>query len=407
MKRESKIFVFLPQTNPVMKKVAYFLLMALILSSCASSSKLLQRGQYDAAINKSVKKLRKNPGKEKEAINLDRAYKVVNERELERVKFLKQEGNPNNWNEVFAVYSRLKNRQTMVRTVTPLTIYGQSVDYPYVDYDAEIIAAKENAAEYFYTNGQKLMELGTREGYRQAYEELSLAAEYSGGQFPGLDEMMEEARYKGISRVIVGVNNMTHLKLDPMFEENLLEINTDRLGSEWVEYHFKHLDDDINYDYTVWVNLENIISSPDEVKESDKMYKKEIQDGFDYVLDANGNVMKDTAGNDIKIPKYKTLSCTVIETHQFKSVRVNGNVEIISNYPKKLIKKEPIGAENVFDHHSARAVGDIDALEKEQLEMIEREFIPFPSDVEMIINTVETLKPAIQDALFRNRRFIQ
>jgi len=403
---ESKIFVFLPQTITIMKRIAYFLVLALIVSSCASSSKLLQRGQYDAAINKAVKQLRKNPNKEKEAINLDRAYKVANERDQERVTFLKREGNPNNWNEVFGIYSRLKNRQSLVKTVTPLTIHGQFIDYPYVDYDAEIIAAKENAADYFYNNGQKLMALDTKEGYRQAYEELALAAEYSGGQFPGLDNMMEEARYKGISRVIVSVNNQTHLKLNPMFEDDLLEINTDRLGSEWVEYHFKHMNEDIYYDYTVFVNLENIIGSPDEVKESDKMYKKEIQDGFDYVLDASGNVMKDTAGNDIKLPKYKTLSCTVIETHQHKSVRIDGNVEIIGNNPKKLIKKEPIGAENVFDHRSARAVGDIEALEKEQKDMIEREFIPFPSDVEMIINTAQTLKPAIQDALYRNRRFI-
>ena len=82
-------------------------------------------------------------------------------------------------------------------------------------------------------------------------------------------------------------------------------------------------------------------------------------------------------------------------------------MEILSNNPRRLIKKEPIGAENVFDHTSARAVGDIDALEKEQLDMIKREYLPFPSDVEMIINTAETLKPAIQDALYRNRRFIQ
>ena len=390
-----------------MKKIAYYLILAILVSSCASSSKLLQRGQYDAAINKAVKELRKNPNKEKEAINLDRAYNVVNDRDQERVKFLKQEGNPNNWNEVFSIYSRLKNRQSLVKTVTPLTINGQYVDYPYVDYDEEIISAKANAADYFYNNGQKLMELDTKEGYRQAYDELSLAGEYSGGQFPNLDQMLEECRYKGISRVIVSVNNMTHLKLDPMFEEDLLEINTDRLGSEWVEYHFKDLDESIFYDYTVLVNLENIIASPDQVKESDEMYKKEVQDGFDYVLDANGNVMKDTAGNDIKLPKYKTLSCTVIETHQFKSVRIDGNVEILSNNPRRLIKKEPIGAENVFDHTSARAVGDIDALEKEQLDMIKREYIPFPSDVEMIINTAETLKPAIQDALYRNRRFIQ
>jgi len=66
------------------------------------------------------------------------------------------------------------------------------------------------------------------------------------------------------------VNNMTHLRLDPVYEEDLLEINTDRLGSEWVEYHFKHLDDQIDYDYSIYVNLESIRVSPDDIKENDK-----------------------------------------------------------------------------------------------------------------------------------------
>ena len=390
-----------------MKRIIYLLVITLIFAGCASSKKLASRGQYDAAINKAVKQLRKNPGKEKEAIILDNSYKIANERDMERIKFLKQEGNPDNWDEVFGLYSRLKSRQTLVRTVTPLTIGGRYVDYPYVDYDAEIIEAKDKAADYYYRNGQELMKLGTKEGYRQAHDELLKAQEYSGGAYAGIDEMIEEARYKGISRAIVMVNNMTHLRLDPVYEEDLLEINTDRLGSEWVEYHFKHLDDQIDYDYSIYVNLESIRVSPDDIKENDKMYKKEVQDGFDYVLDSNGNVMKDSLGNDIKIPKYKTLSCTVIETRQFKSARVDGNVEIISNNPRKLIKKEPIGAENIFDHRSARAVGDLDALDKEALELIEHEFIPFPSDMEMIFNTTQTLKPAIQDAMYRNRRFIQ
>jgi hypothetical protein len=232
------------------------------------------------------------------------------------------------------------------------------------------------------------------------------ASKYTGGQYLDIDRMIEETHYKGMSRAIVLVNNMTHINLDPLFLEDLLEINTDNLESPWVEYHFKDLDDQIDYDYTIFINLESIIVSPDDVKESDKMYKKEIQDGFDYVLDARGNVMKDTAGNDIKVPKYKTLSCTVIETHQHKSVRIDGNAEFVSNNPRKLIKKEPIGAENVFDNHSARAVGDIEALDDAAKELIKSEYIPFPNDMQMIFNTTQTLKPAITDVLYRNKRYI-
>ena len=389
-----------------MKKIAYLLTLALILSSCASSKKLMQRGNYDGAINKSVKELRKNPDNAKQADILDRCYKIANERDNERIKFLKRENNPNNWDEVFMLYSSLQNRQSLVRTVLPLNINGRYIEYPYVDYDAEIIAAKNKAADYFYQNAQELMKLDTKEGYRQAYDELMKASKYTGGQYQDIDRMIEEARLKGMSRALVLVNNMTHINLDPLFMEDLLEINTDNLESPWVEYHFRDLDDQTNYDYTIFINLESIIVSPDNVKESDQMYKKEVQDGFDYVLDAKGNVMKDTAGNDIKIPKYKTLSCTVIETHQNKSVVIEGNAEFLSNNPRKLLKREPIGAENVFDHHSARAVGDIEALDDETRKLVESEYIPFPTDMQMIFNTTQTLKPAIRDAIYRNRRYI-
>jgi hypothetical protein len=389
-----------------MKKIAYLLTLLLILSSCASSRKLMQRGNYDGAINKSVKELRKNPNKANQADILDRSYKIANERDNERIKFLKRENNPNNWDEVFMLYSSLENRQSLVRTILPINIDGRNIDYPYVDYDAEIISAKNKAADYFYQNAQQLMKLGTKEGYRQAYDELMKASTYTGGQYLDIDRMIEEAQFKGMSRALVMVNNMTHINLDPVFMEDLLEINTDNLESPWVEYHFKDLDDQTNYDYTIFINLESIMVSPDNVKESDQIYKKQIQDGFEYVLDARGNVMKDTAGNDIKIPKYKTLACTVIETHQNKTVRIEGNAEFLSNNPRKLLKKEPIGAENVFDHHSARAVGDIEALDEKALELIKTEYIPFPNDMQMIFNTTQTLKPAIRDAIYRNRRYV-
>jgi hypothetical protein len=366
----------------------------------------MQRGNYDGAINKAVKELRKNPENVKQAEILDRCYKIANERDNERIKFLKRENNPDNWDEIFGLYSSMQNRQSLVRTVLPLNIDGRYINYEYVDYDAEIITSKNKAADYFYQNAQQLMKLGNKESYRQAYDELVKASKYTGGQYMDIDRMIEEAREKGMSRAIVLVNNMTHINLDQVFIDELLEINTSNLESFWVEYHFRDLDDQIEYDYTVFLNLESIIVSPDNVKESDKMYKNEVQDGFDYVMDSRGNVMKDSLGNDMKIPKYKTLACTVIETHQNKVVRINGNAEFVSNNPRKLLKKEPFGAENVFDHHSARAVGDIEALDDATKELVKSEYIPFPNDMEMIFNTTQTLKPAITDVLYRNRRYI-
>jgi hypothetical protein len=389
-----------------MKQIIPVIVAVVLLTSCASSSKLMQQGRYDEAINKAIRVLAKKPGSNDDAKALDRSYKLANEIDQERIKFLKQEGNPDSWDEIFARYSSLKNRQNRVRPVLPLTIDGQPVDYRMVDYDQEIIDAKGKAAEYFYNDARQLMKQNTKQAYRQAYDELARAREYRSGQYQDIDELMAEARYHGINRVIVRVTNHTHLRLPEDFTEHLLEINTADLEDMWLEYHLKDIDPSIDYDYNILVNLEMISVSPENVSETDKMYKKQVKDGFDYVLDKNGNVMKDTLGNDIKIPKYKTLVCTVIESLQHKSVRIDGNVEILSNHPAKLIKKEPIGAENVFEHLSARAIGDLDALDDKQLKLLESKFLPFPTDGEMIYNCSENLKYAIRDALYRNRRYI-
>ncbi len=367
---------------------------------------MLEKGNYDAAIQRAVRNIRKKPDSPKDIETLVQAYRIANERDQERVTFLEREDNPDNYEEVFSIYSRMKSRQSTVRTVLPMNLNGRSIDYPYVDYDAKIISAKRKAAEYFYNSGKNLMKTGTKEGYRQAYDEMTRAQEYSGGMYPDLEPLIEEARFKGISRVIVRVNNMTHINLDPNWEADLLEIDTRGLENQWVEYHFKHLNDDIAYDYSIFVNLETIVISPDDVKEKDNLYKKKVEDGFDYALDARGNVMKDTAGNDIKIPRYKELQCTLIETHQFKSVRIDGNVEIISENPKRLVRKEPIGAEHIFEHHSARAVGDMGALDDEAKRMVESEAVPFPTDFEMLFMCTETLKPAIREGIFKNRQYI-
>ena len=390
-----------------MKKTLAFLVTVILLSSCGSTTKKLQQGNYDAVVDKTVKKLIRNADAD-DAAEMDRAYRMANERDLERIKFLTMENNPDNYDEVFSRYNMLKERQRKVRTVTPLTVDGQTFSYEYVDYDAAMIAAKKKAADFFYNNGKGMLENALqKQDYREAYYQLMKASEYSGGQYENMDALIYDARMKGISRVIVQVNNQTPLKLPPQVEEDLISFDTRGLGNEWVEYHFKHVDDNATYDYAAYVKLLSIMVSPDEVKDTDQIFTKKISDGFEYVLDASGNVMKDTAGNDIKLQKFKEITCTLIESRQFKSVEIRGEVEIMSYNPDRLIQKEPFGATNQFEHISARSIGDEGALTEEALKTTHQEKIPFPTDVDMVLMCTETIKPAIRNAIYANRQYIQ
>jgi hypothetical protein len=382
-----------------MKRIVPFIfILTIILAGCGSSKKQLQKGNYDAAIAKSVKQLRKDPNDAKELDILTQSYKVANDQDKERVRFLTMEGKPSNWDEIYLVYKRLNDRQSLVKTVP-------SGNFPYVDYMPEMVNAKQKAADFYYAHGTELMKSGLKDSYRQAYAEFVRAKDYV-GDYQGIDNMIQEARYKGMSRVFVSIQNSSLLKFPPEFEQDLLALDFPRLNSDWVEYYTQNLNNNTEYDYFINVNIKNIAVSPDNTVERDSVIKRDVEDGFTYVLDKKGNVMKDSLGNDIKQKKYKTLQCALVETIQTKVCRIDGDIEVIQVNPDKILKKDPIGAQSNFENISSRALGDLGALNAKQLERTKSSVVPFPTDIDMVIKCSESLKMAIRGAIQNDRRFI-
>jgi len=389
-----------------MKRITLVLIILIIvISGCGSSKKQLERGNYDAAIDLAVRDLRRDPSDSKQIATLDRSYKIVNEQDNERIRFLKMEDKPANWDEIYQINKRMNDRQTLVRSVTPLELNGRTIEYPYVDYMPEMIAAKRKSADFYYAHGNELMKNQLKDSYRQAYYEFVRAREYV-GDYEGIDNKIEDSKYLGMSRVLITLQNKSILKFTQEFEEDLLSVNLPALNSEWVEYHTQNLDPDIKYDYLINVNVRNIAVSPDQTMQRDSVIKREVEDGFSYKLDKNGNVMKDSLGNDIKTKKYKTLQCALVESVQSKACRIDGDIEIVQINPNKVLKKEPMGAQSNFEHVSARAIGDIQALNQTQLNKTKTQPMIFPSDMEMVFRCSEALKQAINGAIQSNRRLI-
>jgi hypothetical protein len=389
-----------------MKKiVSLSIVLLLILSSCGSSKKQLEKGNYEAALDKAVRQLRKDSRDTKQISILDKSFRTLNEQDNERIRYLKLEEKPANWDEIYQINKRMSDRQAYVRTVTPLELNGNTIEYPYVDYMPEMVAAKRKSADFYYAHGNELMKSKLKESYRQAFYEFVRAKEYV-GNYEGIDNKIDDAKYLGMSRVLITLQNKSLIKFGQEFEEDLLSLDLPRLNSEWVEYHTQDLDQNTQYDYFVNVNVRNILVSPDQTMQKDTVVKKDVEDGFSYQLDKKGNVMKDSLGNDIKTKKYKTLQCALIETIQSKACQINGDVEVIQANPNKVLKKDPLGAQSDFEYVSARALGDIQALSQAQIEKTKSKAVPFPSDMEMVMRCSDALKQAINGAVQSNKRFI-
>ncbi len=387
-----------------MKKYLYILLAIILLWSCSGPKKYLKRGQYDMATRKAVQKIRKNPTKVKYIDVLVEAYPKANTIDLDKIKFLRKEGRPDVWDEIFTRYSMLKNRQDMVKTVYPLQHPYKTINFKFIDYDNEVIEAKKRAAEYFYVHGKKLLNENNKFKARDAFYEFNKVKQYY-NDYRDVDDLIIKARQQGMSHALVKVQNKSHIKLPTNFKTELIKHDYSRINTKWVEYDYMQRNG-ISYDYYIVLNVKRIDISPEGVKEEHITESKEVDDGFEYVLDNNGNVMKDSLGNDIKIPKTKTITCLVVKTFLHKAAHIDASVDYIDNTSNKIIKSIPVAADNFFDHAFAVANGDFAALSEESKKMVGIKPLPFPTDFDMIYAAGDILKKLTYDAIYNNKRIL-
>jgi tetratricopeptide (TPR) repeat protein len=128
----------------------------------------LEKGRYDDAIEKAAKKLRKNPNDSDELYVLKEAFEQANMFDEQRIQFLEAENREENWLEIYLLYSQLKSRQDVIRSL-PSSIRNQ---FALVNYNDEIIQSKESAAEALYQQGLAYLDRGDRRSARLAYDEF-------------------------------------------------------------------------------------------------------------------------------------------------------------------------------------------------------------------------------------------
>ena len=373
----------------------------LLFTACTSSKKLLEKGRYDQAIEKSVKALRKDPGNTKELRVLKEAYRKANHYDREQIDYLKKEQREENWMEIYRLYTQLEARQDWVESL-PTQLLGQ---FDLKDYDEELISSKENAAEAYYTKGEELLARGDKQSAREAYYALEQVS-YLYPDYRDNNRLMAEARYRGTSHVLFRVENNSDVILPEDFDYELKKISLKDLNRDWINFD-TYADTAVYYDYYVVLDIKRIRMSPESVDKNTFTEKKEIQDGMKYVFDANGNVKKDSAGNDIRVPNMVTVSATVTEMRQHKHGYISGSLDYLDLNSDQLLKTEDISVEALFEHFSAVASGNEKALSEESRNKLQNRPVPFPSDEVLLMDAASLLKDRSKAIIYANRNIFR
>ena len=396
--------------NTAARIFAPLLLLAFLLTSCHTAQKYVESGDYDSAIDLCIRKLKGKPKKNIDYVHgLEVAFRKAQARDLAAIEQLKAENRPELWERIHQIHLDIRTRQNKVMPLTPLVSKnGYRAQILFEDIATMERQSREKAAEYLYDQSVTLLERAERGDKLAARKAHGMLIDLQKRYYPNYrdkDELLAKARDLGTSYVVFEVKNQSGKLLPRGFAERLMTMDKKGLDTEWREYSFEEKPG-LHYDYKATLKVRDIDISPERVQERSYTDEKKIQDGWDYVLDKRGNVVKDTLGNDMKVARMVFIRAEILEVHQTKAARIAGNIEVRDIRNGSLLETCEVGTEVIFENYASTFRGDERALTQDSKNRMGNRPLPFPQDEDMLVQAAERLKPEVKDELLHSRSIL-
>jgi len=383
------------------------LLLSLTLLACGSTQKAtnqIQSGNYSDAFNTSVAQLNQDKTKksnQKLIPILKEAYTKGAKADLSEIKVLEKQNTPENLKKIYGKYLNLDIRQDEVRALQPLYFEGKEITFSFDDYTDKIKTSKNNYSSSLYSIATAALK-GNQLDARKAYKYLEDLNYIDPTYKNNLNDLLQKAKNKGSSFVFVNFkNNVKNISNDSI--KDFASINSANFNNQWVIFH-NQKQRRINYNYQVDIRLDKLIFEPEKTLQEIVPQEGKVQDGWQYQLDSNGNVMKDDKGNDIKAAKYKIVNAEVVLYQQNKSSKLEGTITIKDLIKRSTVSTNPTFGEAKFQNLYGKYKGDQRAIEQKYYEALNAKEVPYPQDFEFIKYSISNFKQKIT-ALLSQQKF--
>ena len=374
-----------------MRSVVLFLFVGLIAQSCLVVKPHTKKGDHRRAVLRAFHHLqRTNKIKTKDAIALEVSFKTEQQRLLQEIDQLKRDGSPDSWKKVYSKYEELNSLQQSIAPFLPIYINKEfrEAEIYITDLSDELYDAKVKATEVLYAEVQQLMTSNRKADARLAYAKcqdiLNLMPNYK-----DVPTIRDQAYQKGLVFVNYAYYNDDVSFLPASFENQLQQFPANELSMEWISMHYG--EDMEEGDARIELRIVNVEFSPERVSQSQYNDKKTIEDGYEYELDSDGNVKKDSLGNDIKTPKEVEIVANIFVTNMEKTGNVQYAIDIY-NGRNQLISSNPFTEVTRFAHQYARFQGDERALTSRSKRLLRSDVLTFPSNQQMIMDVGSAIR---------------
>ncbi len=369
----------------------------LFISSCANVEKLVDQGNYDAALDIATRKLAGKKNKKTIYVQAaEEAFAKVTNRDMRRIEQLRVRNGVQDWEKILGIANNIIHRQNKLQPLLPLLDKeGYHASFSFVK--AEVIRneAQSTLAQAYMQHGMDALLQGrehNKPAARKAYAYFNKVLKYRPNDTYA-NELKSESEDLGITHILVNVVNKTNqLFPQPLYEELRTFQNTGR-QSKWNHFH-TNIFDAPHVDFISKLIIKDIHVSPEQVHETIHHFYRQI-DEVQYARDRKGRVLKDSLGNKIEILVPRDVHAKVFEINQTKEVIVNMTVEMFDHTGTQLIRRENMQAVSNFNNSACRIRGDRRAVDGKWLNLGEP--LPFPSNESLILTAAEELKNRMTD----------
>lgn len=368
-----------------------FLITFCIISCSKSGRKALEEGEYFTAALQAIEKLRKDGDNSKAQDVLPQAYKLAKSELLKDIVRAAQANQQFRYERVVDGYQKLNELHDKIekcftcrKLVSPDSYFNELND------------ATELAAAERYTFAQNLLNKGTIESARAAYDNfedlLKYAPEYKDARLK-----LEDALFQGSYHVVVeqpAINSKMYQFSNEYFQGRVDEfLHTNRRLNKFIRFYQPAEAKELKLRPDHIIRLEFI-----EFVVGETSIKTEKLD-----IISKDSVKTGTAKIDGKsVDVYDKVKATV--NRNFKSVRSRGilSMEIFDFKTNKILLREQLPGEFIWNNKWATFNGDERALTKEDLNDVKaKEELPPPPQQLF----VEFCKPIYEQFTSRVKRF--
>ena len=355
-------------------------------------------GEFDKAINKTISELKKIKNKKKK-IQYELILKDIYNRAVvnskDKISRFKKDGNPEFFDDIYFEYDKLIKRQNKLKNLS-----SERLNFNFENYDSELINFRYKTSDYFLKISNSFISNNNKFDYRKAYNYLTVI-ESINPNYLDTRSLIKLCLVKGKDYILLNVLNESKSVLFEDLEKDILNIKGYDLNSTWKSFFTKNDSFEGTYDFYIDLAFKSFIISPERLVQKEGFSEKNIVDGLTYKLDDEGNVMKDSLGNDIKIDKLIKISVKSIESIQSKSAKVLAEIRFIDK-KKNIIEKFPLESEFWFRNRFLEYDGDKRVLTKEQVKLSKNRFMPFPPDKVLIFNNSENIKRKMKRIIYKS-----